>query len=55
MATDTELVQQLVKINNELAKKVAQLEERMAGLEKAHVQLNETYNKHIAGLHVQRI
>lgn len=35
-----------------LKTKIVKLEERMAGLEKAYVQLNEMYNKHIAGLHV---
>jgi hypothetical protein len=40
---------------SEQDKLIAQLLERVAGLENALLKLNEMYNKHIAGLHVQRI
>lgn len=45
-----------------LVKRIAELEERerntiqrITGIEQAYAQLNNTYNNHISGLHVQRI
>jgi len=38
-----------------LVKKIVELEERIKGMEQAYASLNNTYNNHISGLHVQRI
>jgi hypothetical protein len=40
---------------SKLQAEIKSLTERISGLEQAHVRFNESYNRHIADLHVRKL
>ena len=51
---DNEVEALKVRISQQ-AEAIRKLEARATDIEKAYIQLNKTYNDHIAGLHVKRL
>ena len=55
MANESDNIEVLKSLVYRQAEAIKALEARLSSIEEAYIKLNQTYNNHIAGLHVQRI